>query len=153
MLAVSPKSSLHPSPGKRKPNHLSVSLDFPALDISYKWNTQCVPISVWLCSHSLLFSRLIHVVTCIPTSFLFTADQRQTQMGTHHFHIGFPGGSDSKDSASNARDLDAIPELGRSPEEGNGNPLQYSCLENPMDRGAWGMIVHGAPNSQTQLSN
>ena len=46
----------------------------------------------------------------------------------------FPGGSDGKESACNAGDLDSIPGLGRSPEEGHGNPLQYSCLENPMDR-------------------
>ena len=49
----------------------------------------------------------------------------------------FPGGSDSKASACSAGDLGLIPELGRSPGEGNGNPLQYSCLENPMGRGAW----------------
>ena len=52
--------------------------------------------------------------------------------------MGFPGGSDSKESACSARDLGSIPGLGRSPEEGNGNPLQYSRLENPMDRGPWG---------------
>ena len=51
--------------------------------------------------------------------------------------MGFPGGSDGKESACNAGDLSSIPGLGRSPEEGNGNPLQYSCLENSMDRGAW----------------
>ena len=50
---------------------------------------------------------------------------------------GFPGGSDSKASVYNVRDLGSIPGLGRFPGEGNGNPLQYSCLENPMDRGAW----------------
>ena len=50
---------------------------------------------------------------------------------------GFPGGSEVKASACNAGDLDLIPGLGRSLGEGNGNPLQYSCLENPMDRGAW----------------
>ena len=50
---------------------------------------------------------------------------------------GFPGGSDGKVSARNAGDLGSIPGLGRSPGEGNGNPLQYSCLENPMDRGPW----------------
>ena len=59
--------------------------------------------------------------------------------------MGFPGGSDSKESACNAGDTDSIPRLGRSPGEGNGNPLQYSCLENPMDRGAgqaaWGHRV------------
>ena len=49
---------------------------------------------------------------------------------------GFPGGSDGKESAFNAGDLGSIPGLGRSPLEGNGNPLQYSCLENSMDRGA-----------------
>ena len=50
---------------------------------------------------------------------------------------GFPGGSDSKASTCNAGDLGLIPGLGRSPEEGNGNPLQYSCLENSLDRGVW----------------
>ena len=49
---------------------------------------------------------------------------------------GFPGGSEGKASACNAGDLDSIPGLGRSPGEGNGNPLQYSCLENPTDGGA-----------------
>ena len=50
---------------------------------------------------------------------------------------GFPGGSEVKVSASNAGDLGSISESGRSPGEGNGNPLQYSCLENPMDGGDW----------------
>jgi len=50
---------------------------------------------------------------------------------------GFPGGSDGKESACTAGDLGSIPGLGRSPGEGNGNPLQYSCLKNPMDRGVW----------------
>ena len=49
----------------------------------------------------------------------------------------FPGGSDNKESAYNVGDLGVIPGLGRSPGEGHGNPLQYSCLENPMDRGVW----------------
>ena len=51
--------------------------------------------------------------------------------------IDFPGGSDSKASAYSAGDLGSIPGSGRPPGEGNGNPLQYSCLENPKDRGAW----------------
>ena len=51
--------------------------------------------------------------------------------------LDFPVGSDSKASVYNAGDLGSIPGLGRSPGEGNGNPLQYYCLENPMDRGAW----------------
>ena len=53
------------------------------------------------------------------------------------FFSSFPGGSDSKASAYNVGDLGSIPGSGRSPGEGNGNPLQYSCLENPMDGGAW----------------
>ena len=51
--------------------------------------------------------------------------------------LGFPGGSEVKESASNAEDPGSIPGSGRSPGEGNGNPLQYSCLENPMDGEAW----------------
>ena len=61
--------------------------------------------------------------------------------------MGFPGGLDSKESACNVGDLGSIPGLGRSPGEGNGNPLQYSCQENPMDRGTWGAIVHGVTES------
>ena len=53
----------------------------------------------------------------------------------------FPGSSDGKESAWNAGDPDSIPGSGRSPGEGNGSPLQYSCLENPMDRGAWRATV------------
>ena len=63
--------------------------------------------------------------------------------------MGFPGGSDGKESACNAGVLGSIPESGRSTEEGHGNALQYSCLENPMDRGAWQAIVHRAAKSQT----
>ena len=66
---------------------------------------------------------------------------------------GFPGGSKVKASACNAGDLGLIPELGRSPGEGNGSPLQYSCLENPMDGGAWWATVHGVAKSQILLSN
>ena len=58
-----------------------------------------------------------------------------------------------KESVCNAEDLSLIPRLGRSPGEGNGNPLQYSCLENPMDRGAWWAIVQGVAKSWTWLSN
>ena len=64
-----------------------------------------------------------------------------------------PGGSDSKESACSAGDLGSIPALGRTPGEGHGNPLQYSCLENPMDRGAWQVTVHGVTKSQTWLSD
>ena len=67
--------------------------------------------------------------------------------------LGFPGVSDGKESTGNSGDLGLIPGLGRSPGEGNGNSLQYSCLENPMDRGAWRATVHGVAKSQMQLGD
>ena len=67
--------------------------------------------------------------------------------------LGFPGGSDGKVSACNAGDLGSIPGLGRSPGEGNGSPLQYSCLENSMDGGTWLATVHGVTKSRTRLSD
>ena len=67
--------------------------------------------------------------------------------------LGFPGGSDGKESACNAGNLGLIPGSERSPGGGHGNPLQYSCLENPTDRVAWQAIVHGVVNSWTRLSN
>ena len=66
---------------------------------------------------------------------------------------GFPGGSGAKASACNVGDVGSIPRLGRSPGEGNGNLLQYSCLENPMDGGAWWATVHGVAKSRTRLSD
>ena len=62
---------------------------------------------------------------------------------------GFPGGSDSKESICKAGDPGSILGLGRSPGEGNGYPLQYSFLENPIDRGSWWATVHGVAKSQT----
>ena len=76
---------------------------------------------------------LKHEVQVIPTILSLTK-----------FPWGFPGGSDGKVSACNAGDLGSVPGLVRSPGEGNGNPLQYPCLENPMDGGAWWAIVHGS---------
>ena len=66
--------------------------------------------------------------------------------------MGFPGDSDEKESAYKAGDLGPIPGLGRSPEGGHGNPLQYSCLGNLTDRRAWQATVHGVAKSQTRLS-
>ena len=66
---------------------------------------------------------------------------------------GSPGSSDRKASAYNTRDPGLIPGSGRSPGEGNSNPLQYSCLEIPMDRGAWWAKIHGLSKSQTRLSD
>ena len=62
-------------------------------------------------------------------------------------------GPDSKESAYNVGDPDSIPGSRRSPGEGNGNPLQYSCLENSMDRGAWWTAVHEVPKSEAGLSD
>ena len=66
-------------------------------------------------------------------------------------HTGFPGGSDGKESARKVGGSGLIPGLGRFPEGGHGNPLQRSCLENPMDRGAWRATVSGVTKSRTRL--
>ena len=66
---------------------------------------------------------------------------------------GFLGGSVGKESVYNAEDSGSIPGLEKAPEEGNGDPLQYSCLGNPMDRGASRATVHGVAKSWTRLSN
>ena len=66
---------------------------------------------------------------------------------------GFPGGSEVKASASNVGDPGSIPGFGRSPGEGNGNPLQCSCLENPMNGIAWWAAIYGVAQSRTRLSN
>ena len=65
---------------------------------------------------------------------------------THLLKMGFPGGSDSKETACNERDLGSIPGLGRSLGEGKGYPLKYSCLNNSMDKGTWQATVHGVAN-------
>ena len=67
--------------------------------------------------------------------------------------MGFPGGSASTESVCNVGDLALMPVSGRSPGEENGNLLQYACLDNSMDRGAWRDIVHGLAKSWTQLSD
>ena len=72
-------------------------------------------------------------------------------MYTKLYTSGFRSGPVGKESAYNTGDLGLIPGSGRSPGEGNGNPLQYSCLGNPMDRGAWQATVHGVTNSRHNL--
>ena len=78
-----------------------------------------------------IYSVSIHIFPC------FVIERAQ----------GFSSGSDGKESACNAGDSGSIPGMGRSPEEGNGNVLQYSCLENSMDRGAWQATIHGVIKS------
>ena len=69
-----------------------------------------------------------------------------------NIYLGFPYSSDGKESACNAGAQGSVPRSGGPPGEGNGNPLQYSCLENAMDRGAWWATVHGVAKSRTRLS-
>ena len=113
--------------------------------------------------HTAAYSRLQLSVndSTTPTN-CFRLAKLQNSSSGHRFALldfttvrlrGFPGGSDGKESAYNAGDSGSIPGLGRSPGEGNGNPLQYSCLENPTHRGAWQATVHGVTKNQTQLSN
>ena len=66
-----------------------------------------------------------------------------------HYIYGFPGGSVINNPPTNAGDMSSIPRSGRSPGEENGNPLQYSCLGNPVDRGAWQATIHGVTKSWT----
>ena len=66
---------------------------------------------------------------------------------------GFPGGAVVKNPPTNVGDTGLLPGLGRSPGEGNGNPLQYSCLGNPMDREAWWATAHAVAKSRTQLND
>ena len=74
-------------------------------------------------------------------------------LSTYLIMQSFPGGSEDKASACDAGGPGSIPGWGRSPGEGNGNPLQYSCLENPVERGAWQATVHRVAKSWTQLSD
>ena len=80
-----------------------------------------------------------------------THEPTNSYLWVYNLSLGFPNGSDSQESACNAEDPDWIPGLGRSPGGEHGNPLQYSCLENPMDRGAWWATVHGVAKSQKGL--
>ena len=81
------------------------------------------------------------------------ADSDTTRFTCPNTVMGFPNGSDRKESACNGGDPGSIPVWGRSTREGNGNPLQYSCLENSMDREAWRATVHGVVKSWTLLTN
>ena len=77
--------------------------------------------------------------------------QRFVQLARLWRQMGFAGGSVVKNQPGNTGEVASIPGSGRSPEEGNGNPLQYSCLENPTDGGTWQAIVHGVATSRTGL--
>ena len=93
-----------------------------------------------------VFTKWINLEPIIPS---IVSQKERKQISYIYTYMGFPGGSEVKASASNAGDLGSIPGLGRSPGEGNGNPLQYSCLGNPMDGEAWKATVHGVAKSWT----
>ena len=97
-------------------------------------------------SHSLKSS-------CFLSHIIFKKTSERIKIGNCVCILHFPGVSDGKESACNIGNPGSIPGSGRSPGEGNGNPLQCSCLENSMDRGAWQATVHGVTKSQTRLSN
>ena len=95
----------------------------------------------WLSSSSSVYMS-VSVCQSVPAFFCYL-------VSIHYF----PGGSEGKKSACSTGDLGSIPGSGRSPGEGNGNPLQHTCLENSMDRGSWQATVHGVSKSGTWLSN
>ena len=88
-----------------------------------------------------------------PVQFLGQEDPLERDRLPTPVFMGFPGSSAGTESACNAGEPGSIPGSGRSPGEGIGYPLQYSCLESSMDRGAWKAAVHGVTKSRTQLSN
>ena len=94
---------------------------------------------VLICT-SLIISDIKHLLGYILAICIFSSEK-----------ISFPGGSDGKESARNAGDLGLIPGSGRSPGEGNGNPLQCFCRESPRDRGAWWAAVYGVAQSRTRM--
>ena len=91
---------------------------------------------------------MLHPLVAYYTEFISGHGFAQNQLVIwKHSTTGFPGGLAGKDSSCNAGDMGSVPGSGRSPGEGNGNPLQCSCLENPMDRGAWRATVHAVAKS------
>ena len=135
-------------------------------DLSFESNSLC---SLWLCILEFIEILYMCVNDCasvylslemfysLPplspfSSIWFSKKSRKVALICVH-RLTFPGGSDCKASAYNVGDMGSIPESGRSPGEGNGNPLQYSCLENPMGRGAWWSTDHEVAKSQTWLSD
>ena len=103
---------------------------------------QSLLLGLWSCGQGDDGAWYVQGHTCNPTL-------GYRKCPPHRQILGFPGGSDGKESACNAGDLSLIPGLGRFPREGNGYVLQYSCLENPMERGAWRATVHGVKKSWT----
>ena len=137
---------------------------FPCIQLWYEYNDPLFLVLFWYSftwhtvSHLWLryFVHFSHftlpISTPTPGSWSTFAGQRGKPI-THQYIEGFPDGSDSKRVCLQCGRPGSIPWSGRSPGEGNGNPLQYSCLENPTDGGAWQATVPGVPRSPTRLSN
>ena len=104
-----------------------------------------------------MFTCGIFLCACVSPKSPLHKETSPVRFGVHPTAAwGLPPWLSGKELVCNARDAgdaDSIPGSGRSPGEGNGNPLEYSCLENPTDRGAWRVTVHGVSKSQTRLSN
>ena len=91
-------------------------------------------------------------VTVCQLSFIYKNRQR-AEFGPDQFDRGFPVGTEVENPPANAGDMGSIPGLGRYPGGGNGNPLQFPCQENAMDRGAWGATVHAVTKEYTRLND
>ena len=121
--------------------------------VGHDWAISPPPPPLWAIKTQFILKGIVHL--------WFQQNHRYVDLKSHFLGLnfwsvsnwGFPGGSEVKASARNAGDLGSIPGSGRSPGEGNGNPLQYSCLENPMDGGASWAAAHGVAKSPTRLSN
>ena len=104
--------------------------------------SQMIDIPIWMLSR-------LHIHNMYKICAFFDSPILRCGLNGIFFFFCFPDGSDGKESACNASDPGLIPGLGRSPGEGNDNPLQYSCLENSIDTGAWQATVHAVVKSQT----
>ena len=150
--AWQPTSVLLPreSPWTEKPGRLQ---SMGSQRVGYSWANKHSAYIKWEMITTIFLSLLIctlcvYVCMCVWREYL-----RSTLLANFKYTMWCYCGSDGKESACNAGDLGSILESGRSPGEGNGNPLQYSCLENPMDRWAWWVTVHGVTKSWTWLSD
>ena len=121
-------------------------LDFLSLLLKLKCQQVSDSVCYWRCLLFFLVGKCVSFSQCIRVyhkteTTLETLNRKDLILGMKC--LGFPGDSDGKESTCNAGDLGSIPALGRSPGGRHSNPLQYSCLQNPMDRGAWRATVHG----------
>ena len=139
---VSPDLPIHPIHPRVHTSTPYISISISALQI-----VSSVPIFPRFHLHVLIYN------VCFSLSYFTLYEKFKQFCTTHHMSHHFPGSSDGKESACNEGDPGLIPQSGKSPGEGSGNPLQYSCLENPMDRGTWWASVHGVMKSQTWLSS